>query len=392
MKIGILTYHHVINDGAILQTLGHVKTLQELFPDSTIEVIDYRYRSIEIIEFRTLIKNFVKLRKGAFSLLGKHYKIKKFIANNLPLSKERLVSNNLEKAVGFINRQNYDYVIVGSDEVWKVLDKKFSRKFPNIYWLPPQINAIRIGSAVSANSSNDKLIKSESIIQQIKEITSEFKAIGARDSYTRELIESLDNNVTVYDVPDPTFGIEISAPNVKDKLKRLGVDFSRRRYLVNMTSNHPEFFKVSVNIQNYAKKNNIQIVGIGQFNSICEVNLTDGLNPIEWATCYQYFDFCITDRFHSTIFSIKANIPFFVVEYKSKYKHAYKGKIVDLLTKIDKMNHHIFCDETIQYDLEIQKIIEEFNPEDFIQIVINLKEQFRNHLKNNLVPIKNKLS
>ena len=52
---------------------------------------------------------------------------------------------------------------------------------------------------------------------------------------------------------------------------------------------------------------------------------------------YPFFDFCITDRFHSTIFSIKGIIPFLVLEYTSKYKGAHQGKIVDLLTKINKM-------------------------------------------------------
>ena len=50
MKIGILTYHHVINDGAVLQTLGHVYTLKELFPEATIEVIDYRHKTFDWVE------------------------------------------------------------------------------------------------------------------------------------------------------------------------------------------------------------------------------------------------------------------------------------------------------------------------------------------------------
>ncbi len=388
MKIGILTYHHVINDGAVLQTLGHVKTLQELFPESTIEVIDYRYKTVEIIELRTIIKNFVKLRKEAFSKLSKYFNFKKFVAQNLPLSKERLVSDDLDQAIAFINSQHYDYVIVGSDEVWKILNKKFSRKFPNIYWLPSQLNAVRIGSAVSANSSNETLMQSESVLEQVNEITKGFKAIAARDVFTRNYIKSLQNDVLVYDIPDPTFGTEFKAPNVKEKLVKQGVDFSKKRFLVNMTSNHPEFYKVSKSILQYAQQNNIQLVGIGQYNTLCDVNLSDGLNPIEWATCYNYFDFCITDRFHSTIFSIKAAIPFFVVEYKSKYKGDHKGKIVDLLTKIDKMNHHVFCDDSIDYVAQVQKISTTFNKEDFEVIVSRLKDQFRNHLKDNLVPLK----
>ena len=72
MKIGILTYHHVINDGAVLQTLGHVKTLKELFPNAVIEVIDYRHKTIEKIEKIEAFKSLLKLKKGAFSKIKKY--------------------------------------------------------------------------------------------------------------------------------------------------------------------------------------------------------------------------------------------------------------------------------------------------------------------------------
>lgn len=78
MKIGILTYHHVINDGAVLQTLGHVYTLRELFPEATIEVIDYRHATIERIERREAFKALIKLKKGPF-----------------PKSKNTIISNGL---------------------------------------------------------------------------------------------------------------------------------------------------------------------------------------------------------------------------------------------------------------------------------------------------------
>jgi polysaccharide pyruvyl transferase WcaK-like protein len=384
MKIGILTYHHVVNDGAVLQTVGHVNTLRELFPQATIEVIDYRHKTFEQIEFRDTFKGLVKFKKGTLSRIKKYYSFKRFVGKLLPLSQEKLITDDVQKAVEFINRQNYDYILVGSDEVWKILDKKYSRKFPNIYWLPKEIKAKRIASAASANGSNPKLLTNPDVLKNIKEITNGFHAIAVRDQYTFDLIKSVNVEAPLYQVPDPTFGVEFKASGVKEKLQKAGVDFTKKRFALNLSSNNPEFAIASEQIAGYAKKNNIQLVGIGQFNKYCVINFSDILNSVEWATCYQFFDFCITDRFHSTIFSVKNKIPFMVIESNKKYPNEHKGKIVDLLRKMNKINHHYFFDKNTDFVNEIEKLILEFNDKDFEEIVLNQKKQFREHLINSL--------
>jgi len=384
MKIGILTYHHVINDGAVLQTLGHVYTLKELFPEANIEVIDYRHKTFDWVEQRDLLLKIAKFDKNVISQIKKYLSFKKFILKYLPLSKEKLVSDDINAAVTFINKQNYDYIIVGSDEVWKVLNKKYSRKFPTIYWLPSQIKAIKIGSAVSANASNEKLLNEENVRLYIKECVVHYKAIAARDMFTYNLINSIDSSLNLYSIPDPTFGVEFKVEGVQQKLIKCGVDFNRKRFLLNLTSNHKDFAKVSAQFRQYADENNIQLVGIGQYNKYCDINLVHELNPLEWADCYRFFDFCLTDRFHSTIFSIKNKIPFMAVEYPSKYKGVNRGKIVDLLTKLDKMENHFFYDDNIDFKVQLGKIINNFDVVSYENIIKNLKEEFRNHLIKNI--------
>jgi polysaccharide pyruvyl transferase WcaK-like protein len=382
MKIGILTYHHVINDGAVLQTLGHVKTLKELFPNAVIEVIDYRHKTIEKIEKIEAFKSLLKLKKGAFSKIKKYYSFKKFVNELLPLTKEQLISDNVEEAVKFINSQNYDYVIVGSDEVWKILDRKYARHFPNIYWLPEGIKAKRIASAASANGSNPKLLQKSEIKSQAKKIVNNFHAIAVRDQYTFNFIQSLEVNASLYQVPDPTFGVDWYANGVREKLEKVGVDFTRKRFALNLSSNNSEFSKASEQIYRYAKQHNIQLVGIGQYNKYCEINFSDLLNSLEWATCYQYFDFCVTDRFHSTIFSIKNKVPFLVIESEKKYPTEHKGKIVDLLSKMDKLKYHQFYNDSIDFKLLIANLMESYKVDDFDTVISNLKSQFRSHLLN----------
>jgi len=382
MKIGILTYHHVINDGAVLQTLGHVNTLKELFPNAVIEVIDYRHKTIEKIEKREAFKSLLKLKKGAFSKIKKYYSFKKFVNELLPLTEEKLISDNVEEAVKFINNQNYDYVIVGSDEVWKILNRKYARQFPNIYWLPSGIKAKRIASAASANGSNPKLLQNTEIKNQAKKIVNNFHAIAVRDQYTFNFIKSLEIDAPLYQVPDPTFGVDWYANGVKEKLEKVGVDFTRKRFALNLSSNNFEFSKASEQIYHFAKQNNIQLVGIGQFNKFCDLNFSDVLNSLEWATCYQYFDFCVTDRFHSTIFSLKNKVPFLVIESEKKYPTEHKGKIVDLLSKMDKLQYHQFYNDSTDFKELIANLIESYKADDFDTVILNLKSQFRTHLLN----------
>jgi polysaccharide pyruvyl transferase WcaK-like protein len=384
MKIGILTYHHVINDGAVLQTLGHVYTLRELFPEATIEVIDYRHATIERIERREAFKALIKLKKGAISKIKKYYNFKRFVNDLLPLSKEHCQTDDTAKAVAFINRQHYDYVIVGSDEVWKILDRKYARQFPNIYWLPETLTAKRIASAASANGSNPKLLEKKEIQGKVKTIVDGFEAIAVRDQYTFDFIHRLGVSTPLYQVPDPTFGVDWKADGVKEKLQKVGVDFSRKRFALNLSSNNPEFAKASQKIQLYAIQNNIQLVGLGQYNKYCELNLSDDLNSLEWAVSYQYFDFCITDRFHSTIFSIKNKIPFLVIESEKKYPTEHKGKIVDLLSKINLIQNHFFYQSDIDFESVLKRIETNFKTNLYDYIIEDLKTQFKNHLVNSI--------
>src|SRR5688572_9798854 len=124
MKIGIVTFHQVINDGAVLQALAQQEAIQRLFPDGKVEIIDFRYQVIEQRERFDIIKDVLKFRKSAILKLKKYLTIRNFISKRLVLSSKKFVSNELKEVTKYIN-DNYDAVVVGSDEVWKIDYKKF---------------------------------------------------------------------------------------------------------------------------------------------------------------------------------------------------------------------------------------------------------------------------
>lgn len=388
MKIGILTYHYVVNSGAILQSLGHYHSLKKLFPTAQIEIIDYRSKKIEKRELIESFKGIIKLRKGGSIKAKKYLLYRKFLKTKLPLSKQKLISDNLDEITTFINKQNYDYIITGSDEVWKIQKGKFVRGFPNIYWLPNILNSKKIASAASANGSNPKLLESEDTRQEIRKLIDSFNVIGVRDNYTLQLVKNLSKHPEqIYKVPDPTFSHDFKV-DLTNKLKILGISPLSQKYIgLLISSDEPEFEMVSVQIKKFAQKIGFKTISFGQYNKYSDINISDKIDPLEWAEFHSILSFCITDRFHSTIFCLKNLIPFLVVENKRKYPGENKGKIIDLLTDLSIADkHHVFLEQENIKNLNFSLLYESVSKnwdKSAVELKVNdLRAKFLNHLKN----------
>lgn len=151
-KIGILTFHHSINEGAVLQAYSLLENLKKLMPDAEVEIIDYRSRAVEMWYLSKALKP--GRLKDVIGRINRYRKIMYFIENKLSLSAAKLVSDDLARAEKFIEKQGYDGVVVGSDEVWKILERPFNRPFPNIYWLGKKSSFIKTAFAASSNRTD----------------------------------------------------------------------------------------------------------------------------------------------------------------------------------------------------------------------------------------------
>ena len=342
MKIGIVTYHHVINDGAVLQAYAQQQALQRLFPEATVEIVDFRYRLIENRERFDILKDALKLRKSVFFKFRKHQTVRRFVNRKLPLSPRRIVADDLQAITTYIN-ERYDAVVVGSDEVWKIDYKKFSRPFPNVYWLPKPINVIKIASAATANTLNLKNLK-QTDKEKAAVLLADFKLIGVRDQFTYDFVQRNAPSAPLSLMPDPTFALtmeETVYATARKKLEKAGVDMQRPLVGLSLSSNIKELKELSSRVFSTFDALGYQVVSIGQYNAYCHVNLTAQLDPLEWAHVYRFFQFCITDRFHSTIFSIRNHVNFVSIDFSNRYKEDVKGKIYDLLGRISMLHHHL---------------------------------------------------
>jgi len=120
---------------------------------------------------------------------------------------------------------------------------------------------------------------------------------------------------------------------------------------------------ISFKIKQFANNNGSKIITFGELNKYSDINLADKINPIGWANIYSNLSFSVTDRLHSTIFSLKKSIPFLVIDRKSKYSGENKGEIIDLLTDLELLKgHHLFLDGNNAEKVEFKNIIINFAP------------------------------
>lgn len=305
--IRILTYHHVANHGAVLQAYSLSEALSREFRGYDVKILDYIPR---VIKQREFLKIFKPCRKIPFFYSQRYFMFRKFVKANLPLDRKLPGNKSLERLIAFINSQNYDALIVGSDKIWGISQAKSSPSFPNIYWLSDSIATKKIAYAVSAYGSDPHLVnKYQGAIQRR---LNSFDVIGVRDEFTLDLVESceIDTAIPVLKVPDPTFLYEIRQTNAEQLLSDMGIDLHRPILGILIYGKTA----LSERIRAYFKSKGYQILALSMYNPCADFNSGHILNPFEWAEVFKYLTFCITDRFHGTIFCLKNKTPFISIE------------------------------------------------------------------------------
>lgn len=327
-------------------------TLKKMLPDHTVEVINYSsknmvedYKSSLVKRilgnkrtngskaFILIAKRFVKFvfgwRKSIFR--EKHDKniMQKFeeMWSFLPLSSEELVSDDPEKFSDFINKGNYDVIIVGSDAIWN--DNQTAS--PNKFLLHDIKKCVKLSYAASTYGM-DFSNKTEEEIQYVNDSLDDFYFVGVRDSVTAEYVSKCTHEkVKTSYTCDPSLILNLEdlptdTEKLKNKLKDKGIDLDRP--IIGLMCSG--WLAKSVR-DNLGK--GFQYVSVYHYSGFEDVILDD-LNPFEWARVFSLFDATFTHYFHGTMFSLKNGTLTFAVEKKSSYKQKYITKIQDALQKM----------------------------------------------------------
>ena len=277
---GILTHHHIHIPGAVLQAYAQAKLLNA-------EIIDYRFDHIE--QWQNTNKKRSMVYQG--------------FVNKLPISK-RYIDDSFHK--------DYDMIIIGSDEVWKLSAGKYSKPWPNVFW-GGDWDCETVAFSASANRLNiEKLTEEQK--KEMKKKLSKFSLIGVRDGETKNFIESL--GVKCIKTCDPTLVYNFPETELELKHKRaVGLYINDGEYLDNCMK------QVKGHVYSLYKKTKHTQTDL---SALC---------PFDFIQAIKQLGFVITDSYHTAIFCLKFGVPFCATENT-------KGKIYDLLADLGVLHYY----------------------------------------------------
>ncbi|OJX38316.1 MAG: hypothetical protein BGO78_09935 [Chloroflexi bacterium 44-23] len=301
MKIRLLTYHFIRNNGAALYCYSLYHALKRVFPQADIKFIDYRPLNMHLVEE---LKVFKPLPGEPFFYWYRNRVFNHFVRDHLPLTQPYSLLLSPKQFFKKLKKSDIDCLIVGMD-VWCLTKGLERTSFPSAYWLQtaPYYQA---AYAVSAYKTEMALL--DRYEAGISARLGNFQLIYTRDEFTQNLVNTLNHNpaVQVKKVPDPTFLLDVAVNGLKEKLEKMGVDFSKPLVGV-LLHGHEE---IMLSIYKHFHSAGYQVIALSMYNHHADLNLGHLLDPLEWAATFAFFQFCVTNRFHGTILCLKNKIPF----------------------------------------------------------------------------------
>ena len=332
-RIGILTYHRSLNYGAVMQAYVLAEKIKERYPDSTVEIIDYSSRKMDIYY------KLITLYRGKDSIFRIKDRVEMYMAfarglKEMPLSSDRLSCDNADKFREWINSR-YDVIICGSDAVWNYS----KRGLPNPYFL----DDIYIPHLSYAASCNGLGIKDFSEIDDdtkryLRSAFSNFTYLGVRDEQTKALVQSVLPEAPVYMNCDPSLLLgEINEDRTRldtRLVKKYGLD-PEKPVIGLMLSNHNGSFSrmLAEKIrERYGDK--YQTMALYSCNKYADIPYVADLTPMEWSTIFGMFDLTMSKYFHGTIFSLLNRTPVISLAAE-KNTGGYPNKVESVLDSMD---------------------------------------------------------
>jgi hypothetical protein len=320
MKIGILTYiREYANLGTNMQCYCTFKAVQEAYPDATVEVIDYspaapsRKPYLSQVSIRSLRNDYVRMLR-----------YDEFFKRQVIFSKDNLVTSNVDRALAFIRRQQYDAIYVGADTVLELKGADADNLTP--FWLDPGIPGAKILAAASSHS-----VTLESLSARQRDLAertvSGFGLLGVRDDATFRLLtqfSSADKRPEI--IPDPTFTYDIEYSHVERYFARNHLHFAQPLVCLHLLK---DSHWAGALADRFRKAG--YLVASLRPAYYADILFTD-LSPFEQLGLYKYMTLVITHRFHDAIFCLKNRTPVIAFpEHVSDVTPAGESKIATLL-------------------------------------------------------------
>jgi hypothetical protein len=295
MRVGIFTFHYVLNYGAVLQALGLQKAIQSL--GYTPEFIDYlpacdrRYRKY----FFGYPGGFRSGHIISGARLQREFR--KFRAKHLFLSRAYDTCTEIVK-----DADCYSAFVVGSDQVWnckRLLQRGFDPD-PAYFLRFAEGTGVRRVSYAACFGRPDQ---PEERCAEIGRSLRTFDKLSVRNCFSRDLVRELSSRDSSL-VVDPVFltNFEKEADPQKENQPYLLI------YSVSRASGH----KYAQAIMNLARKLSLRTVAITRDNISGVDEYRRDASPSKWLALFRDASYVCTNSFHGAAFSIKYKKPFSV--------------------------------------------------------------------------------
>lgn len=319
MRIGLLTYHHSANYGAVMQSYATCRALKELGHE---------------VEFL----NFQQDEKRSNSSIIFYFKIKafdRFMTAFYPIETMILQSMDDLNAIA----SNYDCLVVGSDQVW---NPEISKNKCLAYFLDFGGSDIRRISYASSFGISKWPEQYQNLLPSISASLRKFHGLSVREETGKYLLENLFN-LSSQVVLDPT----LLHTDYNEITGNIVNNDDVICYLLNRTKLQLEkTIKLSKSLGKTPKMISTIRPTLG-FKYVYPPSIEDWIKYIAGA------NFVITDSFHGLAFSLIYNKQFIVISPNN----GKNSRLKDLLKSVGLQDRYFDENDTILYsELQNRKI------------------------------------
>ncbi len=322
IKVGIITYHFVVNYGAAMQAWalqeylsknGYLPKIIDYQPDHIANggkiIFPTSLHQLKVMAFRLLLKI-----RALLLLLSKYENKKKQKFFEFHRSYFFLTEKKY-KTIQSLNESEHDFdvFICGSDQIWNSsrqagIDEAYFLNFA------PK-DAKKVSYAASFGRSNfDK-----ANAKKLSRLISSFHSISVREPSGVRLVAELTNRKAEY-VLDPTL--------------LLGEKYIKTVMPSNLNKSY--IFSYLLRSKEVATRTNKYISNKIDLELVSHETLKaqgNALSPFEWVGYFKYAEYIVTNSYHGTLFSLIFNKPFIFVALNGK-KSTYNERSLSLLNQI----------------------------------------------------------
>lgn len=342
-KVGILTIIDNNNYGNRLQNYA----VQKILRNNNIIPITLR----NLVECNFKCKNskiyFIKVIKAIFKVIKiEQGRIRRNIFGTNAMQGRQKAFKNFNRYIGFskslllisqgknLNKE-YDYFVVGSDQVW---NPNFNRlSYVDLLGFANSDKRISFSASFGISKLPERY--RESTKKELKK----FKKISVREDTGKQIVEELTGRTDVEVLVDPTMLLTADEwDKVAKKPKQLHTDKYILNYFLGELS---EERKNQIN--KIAKENNCEVINILDKNSPFYQT-----GPSEFLYLEKHAFLICTDSFHSSVFGIIYNRPFIVFDREDS-NESMNSRLETLLKKFnlqDRKYTGVITKDDLKYD------------------------------------------